>query len=165
MCISGLGQAPSKSIVRCHYLQTDNGIELQVSLIFFDDRLALIEVEPPYDSYSCFEEPEPTVPCHQYSLVMHDLAANLGPTKSLISTKEAMKKFPAQGWESDAAIAQFQVHMCGAWRQGAGWSPVVLELLDQSYCGDGDSVSYRQPVMFYVDKKLGRKLADSLAAE
>ena len=48
----------ARGIVRCHYSEAYLAIPLQVSTIFVDEKLAVVEVEPPYDSQGCFEPPK-----------------------------------------------------------------------------------------------------------
>ena len=76
----------------------------------------------------------------------------------IVSPNENLKDFDVRRWEADSSVAEFQDHMCGPWEKG-GWSKMISEVLEGTYCGRGDDLSARQPVMFYLQKDLSRTLA------
>jgi hypothetical protein len=94
---------------------------------------------------------------------MQDMVGNLGSALPLIPTKAGMENLRARRWESDSSVAEFQAHMCGPWDgTDGGWSKSISEILDGDYCAQDDTVSIRQPVMFYVAKESGRTLLSRL---
>jgi len=169
-CILGTGQVmgthPSTpAVTRCDYQESDYDVPVRVSAMLVDGRIALIEVEPPLDTYSCFEgSPPPGNFCEMYLKLMEDMAGSLGPARQMIPAKAGMENFRARRWESDSSVAEFQAHMCGPWDgTDGGWSKVISSILDGDYCAQNDTVSIRQPVMFYVAKESGRTLSSRLA--
>jgi len=148
----------AKGIVRCGYSETYLNVHLRVSATFIDAKLAVIEVEPPSDTESCFEPSAPPDACGQYLQFLQMLTGTLGQATRIVSPNENLKDFDVRRWEGDSSVAEFQDHMCGPWETG-GWSKMISEVLEGTYCGRGDDLSARQPVMFYLQKELSRTLA------
>jgi hypothetical protein len=170
-CIQGIGGKPRNTVVRCDFRKSYANIGLQISTMFVDGKLALIEVQTPFDTPGCFEPPSTaetsalyfySTLCQQYPHLIRDLTSELGPNPPVIPKNE--KNLRVLNWHNDLSVAEFQDHMCGPWDgTDMGWSKAISEILEGSYCGVGDSLSYRQPVMLYLHKELGRKLMMQLA--
>jgi hypothetical protein len=138
--------------------------------------LALIEVEPPADTGGCFEPPPSNAAnstkyfysalCQSYPPLLRALTDKFGQATRVVSANENLKTFDVQRWESDSSVAEFQDHMCGPWDgTDAGWGKAISEVLVGTYCGSGDILSSRQPVMLYLDKELSRTLATRLQSK
>jgi hypothetical protein len=157
-------------VTRCDYGEKYPTIPLQVSAMFVEGKLAVIVVEPPSDSAGCFEPPALGSPtsqqyfykagCQQYPQLLQALTRNLGPATPIIPVNDNLKDYVVWRWENDSSVAEFEHHMCGPWGDGAdgGWGNVISEVLEGTYCGPGDLLNSRQPVMLYVHKELGRTL-------
>lgn len=157
------------SFLRDHFLKTavdplhhradrEQLINLRITLQFIREKLALIEVEPPFDSGICFNSPS-SLGCDNYPSVFRTLTGNLG----MAVPSMGGRNLTALRWENNSSVAEFQNYMCGPWDgTNKGWSKAIGEVIDGKYCGPSDSVSARQPVMFYLDKGLGRTLAIQL---
>lgn len=163
----------ARGIAWCSYGETYLNVRLQVQTAFVDGKLAVIEVEPPYDTPGCFAPPPPpgksTIaipppPCQKdYLPLFLSLTGKLGTATRIVSTNENLRFFDIRRWESDSSVAEFQDHMCGPWDgTDVGWSKAILEILEGTYCKRGDTLSSRQPVMFYLEKELSRTLAARL---
>jgi hypothetical protein len=157
----------AKGIVTCSYGGTYLSVSLRVSAMFVDSKLAVIEVEPPTDTSGCFESAPPTGTsafgsysafCPPYQSLLRAWTDKLGPAVRIVSPNENLKDFDVRRWEDDSSVAEFQDHMCGPWENG-GWSKMIFEVLGGTYCGRGDDLSARQPVMFYLHKELSRTFA------
>jgi hypothetical protein len=160
-----------KSVVRCDYKETILGIPVRISAMFVDGKLAVIEVAPPVDSSSCFDPPPPgtsalyfySAACQKYPPFFQALTEKLGSATIIPSSKNDpvhKEQIHALRWQSDVSVAEFQNHMCGPWDgTDNGWSKAISEVLEGRYCGNGDSLSYRQNMMLYLDKELSRTLA------
>jgi hypothetical protein len=155
----------TEEVTRCDYKESFLNIALRVSTIFFGGKVAVIEVEPPYDTPACFEPltppgtSSPVFGCEQYPSLSRALTDKLGLATHIVSMNENLKDALVLRWENDLSVAEFQAHMCGPWGTDGGWAKAISEVLEGSYCGHNDSLSYRQSVMLYIHKKLGRTLA------
>ena len=156
--------------MRCDYSETYLDIQLRVSTIFVGGKLALIEVEPPTDTVSCFEPPPAesrqylfySANCKQYQALLHALTDNLG--SRCIPGFYRQTRINVSHWENDSSIAEFEDYMCGPWDgSDRGWSKAVSEVLEGTYCGQSDILDARQPVMLYLDKELSQTLIKHLA--
>jgi hypothetical protein len=155
-----------KGIVRCYYTETYLSVPLQVNVIFVDGNLAVIDIIPPGDHSSCFD-PAPTggtalyfysANCQQYPGLFQALTGTLGPGTALPVPEK--QELHARRWATDISVAEFQNHMCGPWdNTDRGWSKAISEVLAGQYCINGDSLSYRQTIMLYLDKERSRTLA------
>ena len=172
LCVRGILGPPRDGIMRCHYDESYLNIRLRVSTIFVNETLALIEIQPPPDSPSCFEPPPPAgtdlyfykASCLQYPHLLQDLTGMLGPAIPIFSKDENKKSLQVLRWENDSSLAEFQYHMCGPWdATDSGWAKAISELLEGSYCGSVDSLGYQQPIMLYLHKELSRTLVMRLA--
>ena len=164
----------ARGIVRCGYTETYLSVPLRVSVMFLDGKLAVIEVEPPADNEGCLNLSRPARQI-QHEFSMRHLASNipfygnlsrgkLGSAIPLVSTNESAKNFDVRRWENDSSVAEFQDHMCGPWNgTDEGWSKAISEILEGTYCGRGDSLSFRQTVMFYLHRELSHTLETRLA--
>jgi hypothetical protein len=164
----------TRGIEPCYYKQTYLGVPLGITTMFLDGKLAVIEVEPPYDTPSCFEPLPPDAAnsakyfhsalCKQYPPLLLALTDQLGPATRINSTNENLKNFDVRRWENDSSVAEFQDHMCGPWDgTDGGWASAIMEALEGTYCKRGDNLSARQPVLLYLHKDLSRTMATRLA--
>lgn len=162
----------SPGVTRCNVDEEGFTFSVQVSALFVDGKLGLIQVEPPMDSAGCFL-PRPKggsaayffdAECKSFPAFWKLLTENLGNPARVGSP--AQDGSYTKRWESSTAVAQFEFHMCGPWwdaaLNGNGWGIAVSELLAGQFCGQIDSLEYRQPAMLYVDKHLGRILVKRL---
>jgi hypothetical protein len=161
-------EVEANGIESCYYGETYQDIALRISTMFVDGKLALIEVEPPADTYDCFELPPGSRPCPQFLALWTFLTNKLGPAAVIPVDAEHAADRPhlaalhAVRWENDVSVAEFQNHTCGPWNGHQGWSKAISEVLGRRYCVSGDSLDYRQNMMLYLDKALSRTLADRL---
>jgi hypothetical protein len=150
------------SVTTCTYSTSYLSIHLKLSAMFTSGRLALLKVSPPYDSPACFEPPAPGAPnseqyfysatCRDYPSMVRIFTESMGPASTIVSPNNS--ELRAMRWENASSVAEFQTHTCGPWgaTRGSGWSEAIAEVLQGNYCQSRDVLSYRQPMMLYIDK-------------
>jgi hypothetical protein len=175
----GVAVDERRGVVRCDYkvplenvASHNHGGAYSISTIFMNGKLAVIEIAPLTNTSICFERPPApgsadfqmfAGTCGQFRELLQDMTnsvAKAGPVQNVANNRYQLLLLR---WDNGSSIAELESEMCGPWNGAdSGWANAISEALAGSFCGTSDLVSSSQPIMLYIDKELGRELAQLL---